>query len=293
MSTRTADRMRSAAVPERYRVYGLVLQSEIPIEGLEPLASSESVPDFDIVAGDVAAEGADVIAYDDGTRFRIEERRITASWTTTAADMATYLLGPVLAAVLRRRGVLVLHASAVLLRERALILCGAPGMGKSTTAAALIRNGARAVTDDVAAIVWRDDRPYVEAGYPRLRLWSDSAAGLFGSAEALPLLTPTWEKRFLDTRASFVDQAVPVGAVGVLAAREAETSMRRLSGHEAVMSVLARTSVPHLVDDSLRGEELARLAELTAAVPVLELRLRDDLAALSGIAKALQEAVAG
>ncbi|HYI12183.1 MAG TPA: hypothetical protein VEK57_24225 [Thermoanaerobaculia bacterium] len=284
--------MPSAAVPERYRVYGLALRSEIRIEGLEPLAPSDEAPDLDVIRGEVPAEGAEVIAYEDGTRFRIEAHRITTSWTSTAADMATYLLGPVLAVVLRRRGLLVLHASAVLLGGRALILCGAPGMGKSTTAAALVQSGARAVTDDVAAIVRRDGVPHVEAGYPRLRLWSDSAEGLYGTAEALPLLTPTWEKRFLDTRGCFVREAVAVGAVGVLAAREERTTIRTLSGHEAVMSVLARTSVPLLLEETLRGEELELLSGLVAAVPVFEVRVRDDLGAIGEVVAALQEAAA-
>ncbi len=306
--------MPSAGVPEHYRVYGLALRSSIAIEGLEAVTSNTTDPDVDLVTGDVAPLGGEllatdpaddeepavqvervgdtfVFAYRDGTRFRLEDRgrRITTEWTSTAADMATYLLGPILAFVLRLRGVLALHASAVSMRGRALLLCGAAGAGKSTTATALLLRGARAVTDDVAAIVWQDARPYVQPGYPRLRLWSDSVARLYGAPDALPLLTPTWEKRFASTESSFVREPQEVGAIAVLRGREADAAhVRRLQGHEAVMSILVRTSVQHLLDGADRRDELARIAQLVAAVPVFELRARDDLEALDEVTTALE-----
>ncbi|HYO78102.1 MAG TPA: hypothetical protein VE010_16705 [Thermoanaerobaculia bacterium] len=316
--------MPPAAAPEHYLVYGLALRSSIAIEGLEALPfDSSRVIDCDVLRGEVSSLGARasllprdpldedgeatvtveqsreesdtfVFTYRDETRFRIEGggRRITAAWTppATAADMATYLLGPVLAFVLRLRGSLVLHASAVECGARALLLCGASGAGKSTTAATLLQAGANAITDDVAAIVWRGGVPHVEPGYPRVRLWSDSAAGLYGDAEALPRLSETWEKRFVDARGRFVRDAVPIGAIAVLAGREpGPPRIRRLTGHEAAMALLVRTSAVHLADEAAQRTELSRIATLVAAVPVFEVILPDDLAATKTAASALQE----
>jgi len=36
-----------------------------------------------------------------------------------------------------------------------------------------------------------------EPGYPRVCLWPDTVEKLFGAEDALPQLTPTWEKFFL------------------------------------------------------------------------------------------------
>jgi hypothetical protein len=275
-------------VPHHYRVYGLVLESEIPIDGLSPIDAQPA--DLQLRVGEVAPlaheldaswlddEGARVtreddaivLEYRDETRFRIEPRAITTSWITTAADMATYLLGPVLAFALRMRGTLVLHASAVAVEGRALLFAGAAGAGKSTTAAAFVKRGATMITDDVAAI----DRGAVLPGTARIRLWDDSAAALFGSADALPLLTPTWTKRYAQN--AVADAPVPLHAIVILAGRESNTRVRKLAGHEAVMAVLARTSVPQLIDDAHRANELAQIVELVAATPVFELIVPDD-----------------
>lgn len=275
-------------MPHHYRVYGLVIESDIPVDGLSPIEAQPA--DLHLRAGDVTPlaheldaswlddEGARVtrdsdaivLEYRDETRFRIEPRLITTSWITTAEDMATYLLGPVLAFALRMRGTLVLHASAVAIGGRALLIAGAAGAGKSTTAAAFVKHGAAMITDDVAAI----DRGAVRPGHSRLRLWNDSAAALFGSANALPLLTPTWTKRYAPS--TVVDLPVPLHAIAILAGRERVMRVRKLDGHEAVMAVLARTSVPQLIDDAYRAKELAQIVDLVAATPVFELITPDD-----------------
>jgi hypothetical protein len=296
-----------------YRVYGLALRSELAIDGLLPRAAPPHI-DCEIVRGEVApladvldvswleeegepgvrvtrGGGAYALAYRDGTRFRVEPRTITASWTTTAADMATYLLGPVLALVLRLRGTLALHASAVVIDGEALLFAGSGGAGKSTTAAAFLHAGASLLTDDVAAIAVRDGGPHVEAGHARVRLWDDSAAGLYGSADALPLLTPTWEKRFVDASQSFGDDAVPLRAIVVLAPRGEATRIRPLRGLDAVIAVLARTSVPALLDDAHRAHELEQIAALVSAVPVFELSARADLQATSDLIAAILAAL--
>lgn len=286
-----------------YRVYGLHVASTVAIAGLEPappaipdctVSEGEVEPLREVVDADVTRDDEQyVFAYADGTRFRIEDRgrRIVTTWQTTPEDMATYLLGPVLAFVLRLRGTLALHASAVVVDGGALLFAGSAGAGKSTTAAAFVARGATMLADDVSAIEWRDDVPFVRAGYPRLRLWDDSAAALYGAAEALPMLTPTWTKRFADARASFSVTSTPIRAVVLLGARDTATHLRRLHGAEAVMAVLARTSVPHLVDAALRAAELAELARLVETIPIFELRAREDLTALDEVLDTIEGVV--
>src|SRR2546425_5228639 len=66
--------------------------------------------------------------------------------------MRLFRRGPVAAALLRVRGYVVLHASAVALDGGATCFLGASGWGKSTLAALLHTRGHAVIADDVAAI---------------------------------------------------------------------------------------------------------------------------------------------
>lgn len=246
------------------------------------------------VSRDAARRDRVTFVYGGGTRFLVEDRgrRITTSWTSTPEDMATYLLGPILAFVLRSRGTLALHASAVAIEDRAIVITAAGTGGKSTTAAALVRRGASMLTDDVAAIEWRDDAAFVRAGYPRLRVWSDSARALYGSEDALPLITPSWSKRYIDTREHFVASTTRIAIIAILAGRARQTSIREILGHEAAMALLARSSVPHLLEPHERVAELEEITRLVSHVRVLEVIAKDDLEDTATLAARLLEASA-
>jgi len=69
--------------------------------------------------------------YGDGARFAVDRhgRDVRADWPEdyTLEDACTYLLGPVMGFVLRLRGTVCLHASAVAINDRAIALVGSPG----------------------------------------------------------------------------------------------------------------------------------------------------------------------
>src|SRR5262249_22183040 len=143
----------------------------------------------------------------------------------TLEDTATYLLGPVLGFILRLRGVTCLHASAVAICDQAIAILGPAGAGKSTTAASFARAGYKVLTDDIVALDERGDAFLVQPAYPRVRLWSESVNALFGTEDALPLLTPTWDKRYLDLQANiscFQEHPLPLAAIYLLDKRSSD-----------------------------------------------------------------------
>lgn len=89
-----------------------------------------------------------------------------------------HLLGSALGLLLQQRGALVLHASAVEVQGRAVVLMGPAGRGKSTLAAHLHLHGCGFVADDVTVVDLSGATPRVCCGPPRLRLPPDAAAPL-------------------------------------------------------------------------------------------------------------------
>jgi len=225
------------------------------------------------------------LLYEDGTEFLVNRTGsdVWATWSesSTLEDTATYLLGPVLAFVLRLRGVTCLHGSVVAIADRAAVLAGPPGAGKSTLAAAFARFGHAVLSDDVAVLEQLEGALYVQPAYPQLRLWSDSVALLFDSAEALPCLTPNWDKRGLDligSGYSFEERSLPLAAVYVLDDRSdrREPHIESLKGRELLRTLLTNTHVGYLLDAAMRKQEFAMLGRLAASVPVRRLFPSDD-----------------
>ena len=98
-------------------------------------------------------DGSFRLRYSDGVEFGVD-RRGTRVWAsgpegTLPEYLAVYLLGPVMGFVLRLRGITCLHASAVMVDNRALAFLGPPGAGKSTLAAAFALSGHPVLSDDV------------------------------------------------------------------------------------------------------------------------------------------------
>jgi hypothetical protein len=185
----------------------------------------------------------------------------------------------VLGFIARRRGRLCLHASSALVGGRSIAFAGAAGAGKSTLAAALALTGSPVLSEDVTCLAGHGAGFDVQPGYPRIRLWQDAAALLGTAAEALPLLTPTWDKRYLPLNAAFHERPERLATIYVLTGRRTmpqPAAVRELAGQEAFSTLLANTYASDLVEREHHAREFAELGRLARAVPVHELALNAD-----------------
>ena len=224
------------------------------------------------------------IEFTDSTTFVLTESadEVWAWWSEplTVADAATYLCGPVLGTLLRLRGWQCLHAGAFVMHGSAVAVVGASGAGKSTTMAALALRGIGILTDDILAFRLCDSVALVSPTLPQLKLWSDSAATLFGSACELELISPThptWDKRavnLLAERFTYESSPVPLAAIYVLRDREeTETApcIRNLAPRAAFDLLLANLQAVMLLDAVGRRRAFMDLSELVKIIPVREI----------------------
>jgi hypothetical protein len=228
------------------------------------------------------------VTYCDDTTFVIDRagHHVIVQWphALADADAASYLTSYVLAFVLRLRGSVPLHASAVAIDGRALLFVGDSWTGKSSTAAAFSTLGYPMLSDDIVRI---DATPGGLVAYPshsRLNVWRDSAAALFTSHQ-WPLSSDTSVKHSLDlVDAGYAFQAtpVPLEAIYVLGERSSLESpaISPLAPRLALMTLVGHTYGSAFLDRAMRAREFDVLCRLVEEVPVRELRFSDDLGAL-------------
>lgn len=223
--------------------------------------------------------------YSDGVQFWVnsEANSLWATWSEASSfeDAATYLLGPVLGFLLRLRGVICLHASAVALNNQAVAFVGDAGAGKSTTAAALAQRGYPVISDDIVALDERDGAFFVPPAYPYLCLWPPSVRILYGAEKALPALSPNYDKRQLalsENSLGFEARPLPLAAIYLLGERSPQDRAPFLSmpsPRERLMSLIPN-SYANLAETELRAREFEVLGRLVRSVPVRRLHAHED-----------------
>jgi hypothetical protein len=226
------------------------------------------------------------MAYKDGTQFWMDQllENIWATWPDRLPfeNMTSYLLGPVLGLLLRLRGVVCLHASAVSIKDRAVAFVGSPGAGKSTTAAACSKVGHGVLCDDIVALEERNGSFYVTAAHPQLRLWPEAVELLYGATQALQRFNPEWDKRHLglgDFGTRFENRALPLGTIYILGDRlpDRPPHVEPLRSQAALLSLVADTYANSILDRGLRAHEFEVLGRLVSKVLVRRLRVPNGL----------------
>jgi len=238
------------------------------------------------------------VLYSDRTQFIIN-RAGTEIWATwpdnlTLEDTATYLLGPIIGFLLRLRGVTCLHASAVAVGDKCLAIIGPSGAGKSTTAAAFAKAGFAILADDVVALLDGNTGLSVQPAYPRLRLWGESVKALYGSPDSLPLLTPNWNKRYLDSGygLQFRSSPLPLGGIYILGDRitsPAAPFIETVPAHTGLITLVANTYASTLIDKSMRGQEFDLLSRVVNKLPLRRVTPHADPAYLSKLCDLILE----
>lgn len=201
----------------KYRAFGLTIDSELALPELAEANASHANQAADLVIH-LRPIGRKLPLMKDGVLFDYDDPKgVVMAWPDVAGIrmvdnrtvwmepypgvpetyLAFPLLGPVMAWVLMKLGLHVLHASCVAVDGRSVVLMGDKLAGKSTTAAAFIKAGHPLVTDDLLAIDLADTaQPIILPAFAQLKLSEDSANAVkLANTTALPLVHEGFIKR--------------------------------------------------------------------------------------------------
>lgn len=300
----------------RYRAFGEVLESDVPLPGLHEVAaevpptcflSVESGPPADDGGVEVGAEdiayGAHVrllrltpsrfrLIYSDTGVFDVSAagRRIRW-WPRAGCDQqiaAMDILGRVFATLLHADGTITLHASAVAIGASAIGFMAPKHYGKSTLAAALTYAGARLVADDALAVL-RGAPVRCAPGVPSVRLRQGSAAHFPRTQHTAAHDLAGW--RVIDTLSpeQVALEPVPLAALYELAPADSDALpvARRvpMGGVDALLTLTRYAKMGALLGDREGHDHVSRVVDVLGVVPVYTLAYVRDLQRLDEVVR--------
>lgn len=236
--------------------------------------------------------------YSDTGSFTITDggRRLTWHRPAETPTLVPYarmdVLGRVIPMAIHAEGLLNLHGSAVSTEQESIGFLAPKLHGKSTTALALVKAGARLLTDDTLVVDARQ-APMALPGVHAMRLWADSADRLMGDAapkapdnDKLIVSEIPMEKR--------MQQPSPLGALYLLQPVKAEpgrpaVSRRQLSPMEGALALVGHGKLTPLLGKQEAAVSLQRATAIARKVPVYTLSVVRDFERLPEVVAQLME----
>lgn len=230
------------------------------------------------------------LVYDDTGRFDIDRSGGAIVWRPPQAvsnDAARLdILGRVLATAMHAAGDVCFHASAVAIGGEGIAFLGSKGLGKSTLAWAMVRAGARLITDDTLR-VQLDPCPLAHPGVHELRLRADAAARLPPDPREA---RPVGDRLVVDAleRGRLQSETVAMGALYLLSPvsrlpGSAAARVSELPAVPAALSLVRHAKIAPLLTGSEAVALLDRVVALTRRVPVRLLEVSRDFARLDDV----------
>ncbi len=253
-------------------------------------------PLYFLGAVQVFVEGAGYALFDGVARADVTRGGERVAARVPASDHAWLggLLHAALLLALRLRGWFELHAAGLVSGERAALIIGDAGVGKTTALFSCVERGARFLSDD--RVLLRDIDGVL--AYPREAHLSDQTVAALPSLAGVPLVGPAMAgKRRGDVRARwperFTTSSPRPGALLFPRLSRGVTRTAPLARADALGGLIEASALVAVADVPFAPENLALLARLADMVPAWTLELGGDALREPGLVAAAVAEVMG
>ncbi len=311
--------LRHRRGPFTYRLYGMVLRSELPLPCPELRESHHDAVDLfeapdsfftqarrenpngpepgDCYRHARLSDGSDYLRWPGLFEFLVspEGRRIACHTCNGATPEAfqTYLVGHVLSFALLKHGIEPLHATVVVVHQQAMAFLGDSGYGKSSLGAAFLRAGHTLLTDDLLVITENHRGFTAHPGPPRIKLFPEIATTILGDRAAGTPMNPMTPKLVIPLASRQSSRtAAPLRAIYMLRPPTTGVPLTRvtitpLSQRRACLELLANTFNHVIVERARLARQFNWTSRLSAGIPVKSLSYPRDLAFLPEVLTAI------
>ncbi len=243
----------------RYKIYGIILESEFELKLLVPADETNKLSDVITVREeDVEEEVLNFLKEADainkhyeisleksvmeniGGYYLIEAGQILVKLKEgyTYDTISSWILGYCLSMSLLQKKILTIHCSAMATETGAVLISGTPSAGKSSLAGILLEQGYKLMADDVAAIRFKDDKCMVYSAYPFQKLCSNEVEKRALDKSRLIYINEDKDKYLVPVDDIFEPTPHQLKAFFyIIKAPVEELTVKKISGFECFMSV--------------------------------------------------------
>lgn len=257
-----------------YRVYGLMVKSEIEMKELLILKNEEYekcnvnisyglMPDYiksKINSGKTIEVGRETIWFHirDIATYLItngNEIIVEAYENVDKHMLKTYVMCSCLGFIMLQKEMVAIHGGTVVLDNKAVIFTGDRGAGKSTLTTALRLKGYKFISDDVASTILNNG-PIISPGFPYQKLCEDAMDNMnIDKTKCTSFMSDTKMKYLVPAHNSFLDANVRLAAICEITVGDVDkVKIEELRGKEKLTK---------LIKNIYRGEYIEALGGMT------------------------------
>lgn len=206
-----------------YEVYGLDIESEIKIDKFVPIENINTDNKVNMIYSKMPANIKKSIEdnkkaffskeevwfhIDEVATYRVTNGEFIEFEPCEKADpyiLRVFLMCSCLGFIMIQRDIIAIHGGTIVVDNKAIILTGDRGAGKSTLTTALRLKGYQFISDDVAALEMKNNIPMVKHGFPYQKLCSSAMDKLeYDKEKYFSFMSDTEIKYLVDAHDDFI-----------------------------------------------------------------------------------------